>query len=294
MELNVKPGRYVIAVSGGVDSMVLLDLLSKQPNIELIVAHFNHGIRKDSDLDEELVKKEAEQRGLPFTTGRGELGPKASEAVARHARYEFLESVRQKYQADSIITAHHQDDVIETAFINLLRGTGHRGLTAISSNESVVRPLLNIPKLKLVKYAKKNNLAWREDSTNEDTRYLRNKIRQNHLARLSPQDRGTIISYFDKVAKMEIEINHEIATLSHKIMKSDQINREKFIGLPFSAGNELVRYWLLKKMTPDIDRLTIERINTVLRSAKAGSRHSVKGKTYLYIDQKTAHFSDTL
>src|SRR5438270_2251525 len=118
MKVNVPPGRYVLAVSGGVDSMVLLDLLAKLPGLELVVAHFNHGIRPESVNDEELVANRAKRLNLPLELGYASLGQGASEATARQARYQFLEAVQKKYKAKAIITAHHQDDWIETAVIN--------------------------------------------------------------------------------------------------------------------------------------------------------------------------------
>src|SRR6478752_10282835 len=105
MKVVVEPGRYVLAVSGGVDSMTLLDILAKKPGVELIVAHFNHGIREDSGQDEELVGQAAATYGLVFEIGSAQLGKNASEAAARDARYGFLRQVQAKYKAKAIITA---------------------------------------------------------------------------------------------------------------------------------------------------------------------------------------------
>src|SRR5437870_1107332 len=113
--------------------MTLLDLLAKKPNVKLIVAHFDHGMRPDSEKDRQFVQVVTEKYGLPFVFSEGRLGPKASEATARTARYKFLEKTKKAEGAKTIITAHHQDDVLETAIINLLRGTGRRGLTALKS-----------------------------------------------------------------------------------------------------------------------------------------------------------------
>ena len=163
MKLDVKPGKYVLAVSGGVDSMVLLDLLSKLPDIELVVAHFNHGIRDDSDEDEGLVIAAAQRYGLPFAVGLGKLGPCTSEDEARQARYAFLEEVQEDFEAGGIITAHHLDDLIETAFLNILRGTNSRGLIAITDNPKITRPILKTSKKSILKYAQEHSLRWRED-----------------------------------------------------------------------------------------------------------------------------------
>src|SRR5690606_41547248 len=110
------------AVSGGIDSVVLLDMLSHVPGLKLVVTHFDHGIRPDSAQDAVFVEELAAHYGLPFETKRVELGTKASEELARRHRYAFLRDVAARYNA-KIITAHHADDVIETVAINHIRGT---------------------------------------------------------------------------------------------------------------------------------------------------------------------------
>src|SRR5690348_16932946 len=113
MDISIKPGKYIVAVSGGVDSMVLLNLLAKSKGLDLIIAHFEHGIRSDSKEDLELVRAAAAHYGLPFVWEHGHLGPNASEAAAREARYTFLRRVRAEHAAKAIVTAHHQDDLLE-------------------------------------------------------------------------------------------------------------------------------------------------------------------------------------
>src|SRR5690606_36249858 len=117
--VRLEPGHYVVAVSGGVDSMVLLDVLAKKykgrGKTALTVAHFDHGIRQDSAYDRQLVSEMAAAYSLPFVFARGELGAGASEAAARAARYEFLREVQKRAGSRGIITAHHHDDAVETA-----------------------------------------------------------------------------------------------------------------------------------------------------------------------------------
>lgn len=178
LQNNIKPtasGRYVVAVSGGIDSMVLLDFLRRQNNLELVAAHVDHGIRFDSYKDCELVAEYARKHNLKFEFIKLGLGVDASEEAARERRYNFLHQCCKKHNA-RLITAHHQEDLIETAIIALVRGTGWRGLAPFTGQETL-RPLLNATKADILSYARKNSVVWREDSTNQDERYLRNYIR---------------------------------------------------------------------------------------------------------------------
>lgn len=167
--------KYIVAVSGGVDSMVLLDMMLREGSRELIVAHFDHGIRPDSHLDAEFVRAVAERRGVAFEHRREELGESASEALARDRRYAFLRSVADRHKA-KIVTAHHMDDLVETVAINMTRGTGWRGLAVFDAD--VVRPLIDMEKAELIAYAQKRGVEWREDSTNNSSVYLRNRLRK--------------------------------------------------------------------------------------------------------------------
>lgn len=285
MKVNILSGRYILAVSGGVDSMALLDILAKKPGLELIVAHFNHGIRADSAKDEQLVRKTAQKYGLAFEVGHGHLGKKASEETARQVRYEFLNKLKGRYKAKAVITAHHQDDLIETAFLNILRGTGRKGLSSILS-PSIVRPLLNIPKAEILKYAKVHKIQWREDVTNLETRYLRNYIRQHLMSTLSDKQRQAILDNIDKIAKLNKSIEQDIATISHVHLK--ELDRQQFIMLPSEISEELLAWWLRSSQLRDFDRKSIKRLSTVIKTAPAGSVHDVLGGHRLKLTSKTA------
>ncbi len=294
MKISVQGGKYVLAVSGGVDSMVLFDLLAGKPEAELVVAHFNHGIRPDSAKDEELVAARAKQLGKRFEVGYGHLGKGASEAAARTARYRFFESVRLKHGADAVITAHHQDDLIETAILNVLRGTGRKGLTAISSNRRIIRPLLEYKKSQILNYAERNHLQWREDSTNGDNAYLRNYIRNNWLADMAVSDRQKLISNIEKVAKTEMELDSQIAKVSQIICRGDVINRQKFNNLPAVIENELMAYWFRRRELSGYDRGSVNRISTALKVARPGTRYPLKSGLALEVGPRTARFVNSL
>lgn len=177
--------KVILAVSGGVDSMVLLDILAKKYSFgDIIVAHFNHGIRDDSEKDAEFVARVAREiYHIRYIIGRGSLGSGASEERAREARYEFLRKVAMENGGAKIYTAHHLDDLIETVAINFIRGTGWRGLASLDSPD-IERPLIGteliyepMDKLAILEYAAKRGLHFREDATNSSEKYLRNRVR---------------------------------------------------------------------------------------------------------------------
>lgn len=290
MEVNIKPGKYIVAVSGGVDSMVLLDLLSKKPELDLIVAHFDHGIRQDSDQDAVLVKRVAEKLQLKFELKRGNLGSAASEETARDARYKFFQGLKRKYQADGIITAHQKDDVIETAIINIIRGTGPRGLSALTSSKTITRPLLHVTKAEIKKYALANKIPWREDSTNEDTKYLRNYVRKNVVTKLNDSQKELIISNIDKAAKLQIKKNVSIAKLSGMVKKDTEIDRQSFSLLPREVGSELVAAWMRDFGYRDFDKKTVERVNIIIRTALPNTKHDIGKNIEIEVDKFSARF----
>jgi tRNA(Ile)-lysidine synthetase-like protein len=289
---NLPTGKYILAVSGGVDSTVLMHVLSRKPNIQLVVAHFNHGIREDSSKDEALVKKMAEKYGLKVEVGRGKLGKGASEETARKARYSFLEAAKNKHRAKAIVTAHHQDDLIETVVINLLRGTGRRGISAIANNPLVIRPLLDVPKVDLLSYAGHHRLKWREDSTNGDTKYLRNKIRKEVLPNLSARQRQQFVSDIQNIRDNNRIADELIATISQSIEADGKIDRYKYTMLSDDIARELVVYWLRQKSVTEYDKKTIERLVIALKTAKAGTKHEVRHKLKLIVSAKTAWFTE--
>ncbi len=315
MKVKIKPGKYVLAVSGGVDSMSLLHLLVQKSqssvishqssvkktsdyrlgtrdstSLQLVVAHFNHGIRGDSSKDERLVKTAAKKYDLLLEVEHGRLGAGASEAKARAARYGFLEKVRSKHRARAIITAHHQDDLIETAILNLQRGSGRRGLSAIADNPRILRPLLDVPKREILDYAKKHNLRWREDSTNLDPKYRRSYVRLNIMSNLTPAQRTKILNLLSIARKSNREIESELEILSAAIKPSDEINRLAFVSLPAAPAAELVVYWLRQIGISDLDKPTAERLANAIKTAKAASRHDVRGNLKLMVSQNTAKF----
>ncbi len=180
--------KIVLALSGGIDSMVLADLLLKS-KVEFIAAHCNFHLRgHESDGDDWFVRKFAEKRGIQCFVKHFETEKYAAnhgisiEMAARDLRYAWFEQLRQQLGYDKIAVAHHADDQAETFFINLLRGAGLNGLKGMKpQNGVIIRPLLWASREQIRKYAVENHIVWREDHTNVESVYLRNRIRNQLL-----------------------------------------------------------------------------------------------------------------
>lgn len=186
-----KSDKILLTVSGGVDSMVLMSLFVKA-GYNVGVAHCNFQLRgEESDEDEVMVMKRCESYGIPLynkrfeTLAEMELTGDSMEMVARRQRYQWFEELSIEHGYNVIAIAHHADDSIETFFINLLRGTGLKGLTGISPQiGKIVRPLTFATRKDISEYAAINHIAFREDSSNRSTKYLRNKIRLGLVPRI--------------------------------------------------------------------------------------------------------------
>ena len=284
--------KHIIAVSGGVDSVVLLDMLvtKKLPttypfgysqglrhllptNYQLIVAHFDHGIRDDSAGDAIFVAKLAKKYGLQYVTKREELGPNASEEKARDQRYAFLRSVAVKHNA-RLVTAHHANDVVESIAINLTRGTGWRGLAVLDSE--VLRPLTAMTKSEIMDYAIKNKLKWCEDSTNSSDIYLRNRIRQKTIT-LDQDIKRQLLCLWSAQKELKLLIENESAKL---IGEGPIYSRYFFAHMDDRIGSELIRYIVKWQLT---------------RPQRVKALHAIKtfrpNKTYLAGDGVIINFT---
>ncbi len=180
--------KVILALSGGIDSMVLMDLLLKA-KVEFVAAHCNFHLRgEESNGDDWFVRKFAEKRGIQCFVKHFETEKYATnhgisiEMAARDLRYGWFEQLRQELGYDKIAVAHHADDQAETFFINLLRGAGLNGLKGMKpKNGVIIRPLLWASREQIRKYAVENHIVWREDHTNVESVYLRNRIRNQLL-----------------------------------------------------------------------------------------------------------------
>ncbi|MCW6663737.1 tRNA lysidine(34) synthetase TilS [Aerococcaceae bacterium NML190073] len=199
----------VVAVSGGVDSMVLLKVMRDLMQLrqyhtrQLVIAHFNHHLRSDSQADADLVKRVAEQYGLAYFYSEWEVpATRNIEANAREARYAFFAEVMRAVDADVLMTAHHLNDVAETFMMRLTRGTSLKGIQGIRANyrrlfvsgdeqaiiAQVMRPLISIPKAMIRQFAEQFGVQYNEDVSNHSLQFMRNRFRHQYLPALEEEN----------------------------------------------------------------------------------------------------------
>lgn len=224
-----KNKKILIAVSGGLDSVVLTHLLFPL-KIQFSLAHCNFRLRgKASDLDEEFVKNLARDLQIKIyvksfdTVDYAKDNNLSIQMAARELRYEWFKVLLKNEAFDYVLTAHHADDNLETFLINFSRGTGLDGLTGIPSiNENIIRPLLPFSRLELENYANNNNISWREDMSNAETKYLRNKLRHDVIPLLKEINP----SFLDSFALTTEHLNASKQILTDRV---DEIKKQVII-----------------------------------------------------------------
>ena len=258
--------RLILALSGGIDSMVLADLLLKS-KVQFVAAHCNFHLRgAESDGDEKFVHEFAEKNGIQCFVKHFDTEQYAAEQgisiemAARDLRYAWFEELRQQLGYDKIAVAHHADDQTETFFINLLRGAGLRGLKGMQpQNGMIIRPMLWASREQIHQYAVENRITWREDHTNAESVYLRNKIRNQLLPvfdELHPEARQGLYKSLEHLSSENelyrallqeklnqiIERNGEIQSIPHSAF---HIPQSAFLQAPEPVEGPTFSYQLL-------------------------------------------------
>lgn len=292
-----KGDRIIVGVSGGKDSVCLLDVLDQcreDFELSLLVLHVNHGIRgEEADRDEAFVKALAEERGLPFYSERVDVRALAAEMkmseeeAGRFVRYRIMQSVCMEKGYNKIAVAHHQDDVAETVLFQLFRGSGPRGISGIlPKREYLIRPILFAQAGEIDDYIKQNKLDYCVDATNMDERYSRNKVRLrvfpyvereiNNKAKIHVAEAAQKISlqyaYIDKQAK---KIYMEIV---HSDRGEYYYNCEEFDRLDIVIKVEVIRLLLknFRESVKDINE-THYRMIIDLSGREAGKKIMLPG-----------------
>lgn len=187
--------------------------------------------------------------------------------------------------ARAIITAHHEDDVLETAILNMMRGTGRRGVTSLSSGKTLVRPLLHIGKQQLLEYAQTHRLVWREDSTNVDVRYRRNYVRRNIVPALGAQGRAQMLRLIEKLRIINSDLDRELAEYLESHTTDGKLERKSFILLPHAVAREVMAAWLRAEGILGYDRRTLERLVVAAKTYRVGKATDVQKGVQMSIEK---------
>lgn len=286
--------KVIVAVSGGPDSMCLLDSLFKLKDkigFDIIVAHVNHGIRIESEQEKIYVEDFCKARNITFyylkvdVPALSKERKMSEEACGRSVRYNFFEKVREKEKANSIAVAHNLNDNVETILLNLIRGTGLKGLTGMDFKfNNIIRPLLTIEKKDILLYNKELELNPCFDKTNEEDIYLRNKIRLTLIPFLKELNPNFIenISRMRNILKEDNDFidKYSDEILSKVIIKEDDskiiFNFSLFMDEHNSIKKRIVRK-IIERNISNLDGIENVHILDILNLLQK----NIKGKKYI-------------
>ena len=294
----LKESKLLVCVSGGVDSMVLINLLNRL-KYNVSIAHCNFNLRDDeSDIDEDFVKNYAITNSIPFFSKSfiTRIPKHSMQMAARNLRYKWFYSVLKVEELDYIITAHHLDDSLETFILNLSRASGIEGLTGIKQlNDVIVRPLLVFSKNEILNYAKTNNIKWREDSTNKKNDYQRNQIRNEIiplLKKLHP-------NFLDQSKKTMTFLNESNLIIDNyiQIVKNENFNLkddEIVISKDFIRNNSNLIFHLFKEYNFKYSDQILELCNSLSGKIIESNTHVLlSNRSNLVVKEKTNRIDQT-
>lgn len=295
-----KNDTIIVGVSGGPDSVALLDILYKIKNIysiDIVVAHVNHMIRKESEEEAIFVKNICKNYNISFEYKKVNIeemakkAKKSTETIGREERYKFFEEILKKYNANKIAVAHNLDDTVETTFMNLMRGSGLNGLIGIKyTNGNIIRPLLDVSRNIILKYCAENDLKPKFDNTNFEPIYTRNKIRLELLPLIrkdyNPNINDTIYRLKEILLEEQNCINEIVEEYYNKILK---IKEEKYIIIDRKAFKE-INTALSKKIiikileelngsNQNLEMIHIKTVDDLIRN-KPSNKKFILGKKY--------------
>jgi tRNA(Ile)-lysidine synthase len=303
--------KVLIAISGGLDSVVLHHLFHQLKSVKIALAHCNFRLRGgESDLDEKFVEKLSQKTSnqiftIKFNTEEYAKKNKVSTQIAaRELRYNWFTTLLQEHKFDYVATAHHANDNFETFLINLTRGSGLEGFTGIPEiNDTIIRPLLPFSRADILKYAQKNNIEWREDASNASVKYTRNKIRHQIIPILKEINPSILDSFSNTIAHLKESqqiIEDRIAKISKEIISVNLSDDKETIHLDIEKINQLSNpkaylYQFLKEYHftewNDIYNLLTAQSGKQVFSK---THRLLKDRDYLILSQKNTSISTTV
>jgi len=235
--IDIGNDKYIIiGVSSGPDSMALLHMLQNNINSKIVCAHINHNVRIESNEEEIFLKNYCKKHNIIFESLKIESYTANNfENEAREKRYAFYKTILNKYNSHNLFLAHHGDDLIETVFMKIIRGSNLEGYAGIKTysyldNYKIIRPLLSLTKDDIIKYNKKHNIKYYIDKSNEDTKYTRNRYRKYILPFLKKEDKNVhlkFLKYSNTLQEYDSYINYEIEQKINNIYQNNHINIAK-------------------------------------------------------------------
>ena len=255
--------KVILALSGGLDSVVLLDLikeLSRPLKLKVFVAHIHHGPSPKASVKNYRAKAYkftqhlSQSYGLEFLSPPPSLKALKSEQELRDFRHHNLKKLLKQKKADFIALAHNKEDLLETQLIQLIRGCGAKGLTSLKAwDPPKIRPLLFWSRKDITLYAQQQNLKWLEDPTNQNTAYLRNWIRKKWLPELEHHRKGSINSLARSLQTLSLQtsslqVKPPCKTPKLKIISKKGIHRRAFIELPLSEQKNLLAFYMREEL----------------------------------------------
>lgn len=303
-----KDDRVLLAVSGGIDSMVMAHLFIRA-GLTVGIAHCNFTLRgNESDMDEEQVKGFAAKQGIPFYSARFDTKSYASEKgisiqmAARDLRYSWFGEVRKENRYDAVAIAHNLNDNIETFLINLTRGTGLTGLSGImKKRDTIIRPILFATRKSIEDYCRENNIAYREDKSNAETKYTRNKIRHlliPLLKEINPSVELTLNETSERMNDINEIFTEFIETAGKKIFrKNGEVVLADITALNQFRENNTVLYELFRPF--GLDSGTPDDLRNIIKGKTGGqiftaTHRIIRNRKELIIEKINAKRKETI
>lgn len=311
--------KIVVGVSGGPDSICLINILNKikqeEIQFDLVVCHINHLIREEAGEDEKFVQKYCEEKQIPFFAKHIEVEKIAkekkigTEEAGREERYKFFKEILEKTKAQKIATAHTKNDNSETVLMNIIRGSGTTGLKGIMPirDEIYIKPLIECTRDEIERYCEKEKLNPRYDKTNNENIYTRNKIRNILIPLIKKEFNPNIIETLDRLSDLAKKENEYLEEMTIKMYQENLIKEEKeeiILKLKgFNEQNEIIKgkiiLYTIKKLLGTNSGISKVHIDDIIKLCKnnIGNKHLTpnksikilvnKGKMYFFVTQNS-------
>ncbi len=283
-------GQVVVGTSGGADSVTLVRVLH-QLGFQPTIAHLNHQLReRESDADEIFVRRLAEELDLPIAVASENVKDLAQsrglslEMAARQARHGFFAT----FGDATIALAHHADDQVETFFLKLARGAGSEGLGGMApiqwiGKTRLIRPMLDVPRKQIIEWLESNGIDWREDSSNSDETFIRNRVRHTLLPlleqKLNPNIRKTILRTMDILREENRWMDAIIAE-----------NRGPLADLPLAARRRALRMWLFEHGVEEVGFSAVEKILSLMNAGKGSTVFNLNDRQRVVVEYGVPRF----